>query len=110
MNTYKRRGSLTKKMILKRGGIIIIAVSLFVILLMGRTMFTSMAEEDKTLTSPYYKSIQIQEGDSLWKIASQYKEGSSMSTLEYIDQLKQMNCLTKDTIHTGQYLTVVYFE
>ena len=57
-----------------------------------------------------YKSVRIQEGDSLWEIARQYREGSSMSMDEYVNQLRQMNGLKKDTIHTGQYLTVVYFE
>ena len=38
------------------------------------------------------------------------QEGSSMSMEEYVNQLRQMNGLKKDTIHTGQYLTVVYFE
>ena len=61
-------------------------------------------------TTPYYKSVRIQEGDSLWGIARQYREGSSMSMEEYVNQLRQMNGLKKDTIHTGQYLTVVYFE
>ena len=85
-------------------------VLLFVSIIMGRTMFTSMAQEEGNRTTPYYKSVRIQEGDSLWGIASQYREGSSMSMDEYVSQLKQMNGLKKDTIHAGQYLTVVYFE
>ena len=85
------------------------AVLLFVTIFMGRTMFTSMAKEESGAT-PYYKSVQIQEGDSLWGLASQYKDGSSMSTHEYVDQLRQMNGLKKDTIHAGQYLTVVYYK
>ena len=85
------------------------AVLLLVTMFMGRAMFTSMAKEETT-AAPYYKSIQIREGDSLWKIADQYKEGRSMSTHEYVDRLIQMNNLKKDTIHAGQYLTVVYFE
>ena len=82
-------------------------VLLFVSIIMGRTMFTSMAKEEGSRTTPYYKSVRIQEGDSL---ARQYREGSSMSMDEYVNQLRQMNGLKKDTIHTGQYLTVVYFE
>jgi len=87
-----------------------IAVLLIVIIFMGRTMLISMAKEDKTEATPYYKSIQIQKGDSLWGIASRYKEGSSMNIHEYVNRLKQMNNLKKDTIHAGQYLTIVYFK
>ena len=67
-------------------------VLLFVTIFMGRTMFTSMAKEESAAT-PYYKSVRIQEGDSLWELANQYKDGSSMSTHEYVDQLRQMNSL-----------------
>lgn len=84
-------------------------VLMFVTVFMGRTMFISMAKEEPS-KEPYYKSIQIQDGDSLWEIASRYKEGSSMSTHEYVDCLIQMNSLKKDTIHAGQYLTVVYYK
>lgn len=77
--------------------------------LAGHTMLTSMAKEEHTPV-PYYKSIQIQEGDNLWKIAGRYREGSSMTTEEYVKELKKMNGLKKDVIHAGQYLTVVYYE
>lgn len=86
------------------------AVLLFVSVIMGCMMFTSMAKDEGIHGTPYYKSVRIQEGDSLWKIASQYRAGSDMSVDEYVDHLKQMNGLKKDTIHSGQYLTVVYFE
>jgi cell division protein YceG involved in septum cleavage len=75
----------------------------------GHTVFASLAREEQERT-PYYKSIRIEEGDSLWEIASDYKDGSEMSTEEYVKQLKEMNCLKKDTIHAGQYLMVVYYE
>ena len=75
----------------------------------GRTMFTSMAKEEQNRL-PYYKSIQIEEGDSLWKIANRYRDGSHMTTDEYVRELKEMNGLKQDTIHSGQYLTVVYFQ
>ena len=33
-----------------------------------------------------------------------------MSAKEYVSELKRMNNLKEDTIHKGQYLTVVYFS
>ena len=88
-----------------------ITLVLLISVLLGHAMFTSMAGEDKEMrATPYFKSVQIQDGDSLWKLANYYKEGSSMSTHEYVAQLNQMNSPKKDDIHAGQYLTVVYFE
>lgn len=82
---------------------------LFLGLFMGRTVFTSMATEELH-AEPYYKSIQIREGDNLWTIAAQYKDKSSMTTSDYVNCLIRMNSLKNDTIHTGQHLTVVYFQ
>ena len=59
---------------------------------------------------PYYSSIEIQEGDSLWKIADRYRKGSRMTTQEYVKQLQRMNRLTGDTIHAGAHLTIVYYK
>lgn len=58
----------------------------------------------------YYTSVQIQQGDSLWKYAEEYGKGSGYSKKEYVEELKRMNGLTRDEIHAGRYLTVVYFS
>lgn len=86
------------------------AVILFASGFLGHTMMTSMAKEESVIYDKYYKSIQIQEGDSLWQIAGEYCQDSPMNKGEYISALRQMNNLKRDTIHKGQYLTVVYFE
>ncbi len=57
----------------------------------------------------YYTSLEIQKGDSLWTIAGSYLENSGMTTAQYVKELKNMNGLKEDTIHSGQYLTVMYF-
>lgn len=85
------------------------AVILFASGFLGHTMLTSMAKEESAAYDRYYKSIQIQEGDSLWQIAGEYCQDGPMTKDEYIKALRQMNNLKKDTIHKGQYLTVVYF-
>ena len=83
---------------------------LFVTILTGRSMLTTMAEEEPVTVSPYYRSVEIKEGDSLLNIARQYKKGSHMYTEEYVKELKRMNSLRSDTIHKGQFLTVVYYK
>lgn len=57
----------------------------------------------------YYKSIEVQEGDTLWNIASAYAdEGTSVKA--YIKELKEINHLDSDSIQEGSYLTVAYTD
>lgn len=57
----------------------------------------------------YFTSIQIQQGETLWEIASRFSTGSDLTVQSYMDELIKMNNLQNDTIYAGQYLTVVYF-
>lgn len=76
----------------------------------GHSLMNSLAGEVGTpLMEKYYTSIEIKNGDSLWSIADQYVENSGMSTAQYVQELRSMNRLREDTIHSGQYLTVAYF-
>ncbi|SHI31291.1 LysM peptidoglycan-binding domain-containing protein [Parasporobacterium paucivorans] len=58
----------------------------------------------------YFTSIRIEEGDSLWSIASEYVSEEYDGVEEYISELKSMNNLTGDTIHYGQNLIVAYYS
>ena len=84
-------------------------VLLFVLILLGCTMFPSMAREEGPRPTAYYTSIKIEEGDSLWEIAGRYKQGGNLTTADYVEKLRRINSLQEDTIHAGQYLTVVYY-
>ena len=42
-------------------------------------------------------------------LADKYRQGSGYSRQEYIDELKRMNGLKSEQLHSGEYLTVVYF-
>lgn len=76
----------------------------------GHTLLNAHAEEKYVKPmNRYYTSIQLQPGDSLWEIAGRYQEGSGYSKMEYVEELKRMNGLQSEQIHSGQYLTVVYF-
>lgn len=58
----------------------------------------------------YYTSIQIENGDSLWSIAKIYAEPEYISREDYIKEIKLINSMTSDTIHSGQYLTIFYYS
>lgn len=76
----------------------------------GHTLVNAHAEEKvQSELKRCYTSILIRPGDSLWDIAGQYSRGSGLSVKEYIDELKKINGLRNENIHSGKYLTIVYF-
>ena len=56
----------------------------------------------------YYKSIEIQHGDTLWEIAEETMTSEYDSVPEYVEVLKEMNSLKSDDIEAGQHLIIAY--
>lgn len=56
----------------------------------------------------YYTAIEIKPGDTLWSIANEYCGHMNMSVNDYIQEVKELNHLSSDSITSGQYLTVMY--
>lgn len=73
---------------------------------MGNQPAEAMGAE---VVEKYYTSILIKQGDSLWSIAGKYREHSGLTVEQYVKELKNMNGLKEDVIHSGHYLTVMYF-
>ena len=48
---------------------------LFVAILTGRSMLTSMAEEEPMTVSPYYKSVEIKDGDKFVEYRQTVQKG-----------------------------------
>ncbi len=102
MNTTK---DIIKKIIRRRATIALIAVVAIVISFMA----TSLTAEGSTELEKRYKTIEIQHGDTLWSIASEYcTETTSLE--DYIKDIKFVNNLSSDNISSGNYLVVSYFE
>ena len=77
----------------------------------NRTMAIASSQSkasNEVNTYKYYTSIEVQKGDTLWTIAQQYA-GDDADYASYIEEVKDMNQLTSDTIHAGEYLTVSYY-
>ena len=56
----------------------------------------------------YYKSVEIQPGDTLWDIAEDTMTSEYDSTSEYVRVLKDMNNLSSDQIQAGMHLVIAY--
>lgn len=55
------------------------------------------------------KTIEIQEGDTLWNIASQYKSDEYSDIRVYINEIKKSNNIYSDEIYSGNYIIVPYY-
>ena len=86
-----------------------IVMVVLVCLLFG-SLFVSAHEDtaDTDTIYKYYKSIEIQPGDTLWNIAESTMTSEYDSVQEYVQVLKDMNNLESDYIQAGQYLMIAY--
>ncbi len=81
---------------------------LFCSILLGGTMIRGKAAGEQMVKC--YTCIRISGGDSLWKIARLYMGEGYDDIQEYIEEVKELNQLTSDQIHAGQYLTLPYYS
>lgn len=58
----------------------------------------------------YYTSIQIKQGDTLWSIATDYISPEYDNIQTYIAEVKELNQLGHDDIHSGHYLMIPYYS
>ena len=73
--------------------------------------FRSNAKNGLSTSDKYYKSITISNHDTLWSIAEQYMDAEHYDSIQdYIDEVRQMNSLTGDFIHYGEYLVIPYYN
>lgn len=53
--------------------------------------------------------VTVQKGDSLWGIAKQYYSPNYKSIKAYIEEIKECNSLSNDTIRVGMNIIVPYY-
>ena len=82
----------TKKIFIIAG--IILVTVLYILISHKDSPATSASNASKK----YYKCITIEEGDTLWDIANEYKTEEYASTQDYIDEVLVMNNLNTDGV------------
>lgn len=72
---------------------------------------TSAQGNDEEILYKYYKSIVVEEGDTLWDYACRY--GEEQYYEQYNDYIKEVICINSlpdDTITAGQHLILPYYS
>jgi len=94
--------------ICKLASVVVIMVALFLIVLLLLPEREAYAENTSAKTYSII-SVQIEEGDSLWSLASEYYTKEFASVNAYITEIKRMNGLSSDTLYAGNYLLIPHF-
>jgi len=96
-----------------RAHITAICISVIIMLLIicsGIIIANAAVSDDvKSDQFKYYTSINIEKGDTLWSIASDYVSGTKTIS-NYVNDLKEINNLQTDCIYQGQKLIVYYYS
>lgn len=80
-----------------------------VFILGGFAVQAAKGPQSRTEPTEYvYGMVQVQRGDSLWKIAEKYAGQNNTDIRSYVKELKRMNRLKYDYIESGRNLMVRY--
>lgn len=104
MNTSRRKYVKNRGLLGIGTGIVIIVLVLFCNQLVSSSRAESLEKHQK-----YFTSVQVEEGDTLWKLAEENMTEEYRNAQEYIDEVKKMNSITDDHITTGCYLIIPYY-
>lgn len=108
----RNRRSRRKQALLQKGAFTCMT-ALFV-MIFALSVFSLSAKADSTEHAneyKYYTSHRIEQGESLWSIASTSMDDEHYDSVQdYIDEIKTVNQISGDQIQSGNYLLLPYFS
>lgn len=88
-----------------------LCLALAMAILFGSFLSEAEAKEAGTTYYKYYANVEIQQGDTVWELASEYMDENYASREDYIREVKELNSLANtDEIVSGQYLILPYYS
>ncbi len=90
--------------------LMVVATAVCIILFSNHSVTNASESGNNVQLTKYYKTITIEQGDTLWSIAQEYKSGDYKTTQDYVNELISMNGLHSEQITSGQKLVIAYFE
>ena len=91
--------------------VLVSVVFLVAAILIGMMSFGAVRTQaaSSEISRKYYTVVEVQSGDSLWSIASDYITDDYKDMNTYIEEVRNINKILGDDIRTGQSLTVPYY-
>lgn len=84
---------------------ILLINAILLIMILGTIMVNA---SDTKQPDKYYTSVMIEQLDTLWSLESQYNNGAEDRDT-YINNIKQLNHMSNDTIIDGSYILLYYY-
>lgn len=104
LNSRKRRHNTLKKIKL---AVTAIAITIMIAVCLGLS-FSSEAKANDSQYYKYFKGYTVEQGDSLWKLASEYAHNQSYN--DYIKEVKSINNMFDNTLAAGSYIVIPYYS
>lgn len=102
--TYRVRKKHSSYIAKRLLSVIILSVFLLVVVLLFRQHHSSYVAEANNEPQRYI-SIRIEEGDSLWSIASEYKSQAT-DIKHYMNTIRELNNIQGSVIYASEYLII----
>ena len=87
----------------------VLVVVICALLFSQRTALRTQAESEHEMYQ-YYTSVTVHSGDTLWSIADAYYTVECGDMRDYISEIKRLNHLSNDDIHSGCALVIPYYS
>ena len=81
-----------------------------VLLLLHFTANRTEAEKVNVPTYKYYTSIEVDQGESLWSIASDHMSPEYRDIYDYMSEIASINHLHGDQLDRGQRIIIPYYS
>ena len=108
---YSKQNAKRRAQVRRQKGILLLISCMFFcsVVILGTTISAKADTKDDVPEYTYYKTIEIQDGDSLWSIASVYAPQNHQDTRSYIKEVCALNHISENQmLHEGATITGPY--
>ena len=108
---YSKQNAKRRAQVRRQKGILLLISCMFFcsVVILGTTISAKADTKDDVPEYTYYMTIEIQDGDSLWSIASVYAPQNHQDTRSYIKEVCALNHISENQmLHEGATITVPY--
>lgn len=90
--------------------VIPVMVLVVILIVLFSSFSISAGESSDENRTKYFTTLTVEDGDSLWSIATEYKSNEYSNISDYIDEVMSINNLETDLIKKGETIIIPYYS